>query len=365
MEARRRAALALSCLFAALDHPLRVPAAGLVPERLWAGSEAALAGALRLSTRDREILSSFRRGYTHHRMAEQLKQQEVSMVTLGEADYPPGLAGSYDPPLALFMVGKPDRLKEFIAHHRIAIVGSRAATDYGRDAARFLAAGLARNDVCVISGMALGIDAVAHEAALAADGRTLAVLGCGPDVVYPAANRRLYRDLLKNGLVVSEYPPGTPPRPWRFPARNRIIAGLADGVVVVEAAEKSGALITADFCLEQGGEVLAVPGSIFSRFSAGANRLIGDGAVVVTATEDILEAIGIQSGPDAVTAVPVKGAESDGVTAIIKALEPQPQPVDVIAGKCGLDVAGVTAALTEMELGGRIRFEPGRGYYLC
>ncbi|MHB1002274.1 MAG: DNA-processing protein DprA [Thermoleophilia bacterium] len=362
MDARRRAALALACLFAALDHPLRVPAAGLVPERLWAGSDDALAGALRLSARDRDILRGFRRSYSHEHMAAVLRERGVAMVALGEDDYPLSLAGSYDPPLALFMAGKPTRLKEFMAHARIAIVGSRAATEYGRDAARFLAGGLARAGVGVISGMALGIDAAAHDAALAARGRTLAVLGCGADVVYPAANRSLYQDLLKNGLVISEYPPGTPPRPWRFPARNRIIAGLADGVVVVEAAEKSGALITADFCLEQGGEVLAVPGSIFSRSSAGANRLIGDGAVVVTAVADILEAIGLQ--PEAGGAEVMTDKVADGAAAIVAALGPRPLPVDVIARKCGLDAAAVIAALTALELGGSIRFEPGRGYCL-
>lgn len=363
MEARRRAALALSSLLAALDHPLRIPGAMRKPQSLWPGSDAALARSLRLSGRDMQILAGFRRDYSHDEMVARLGRREVNMIAIGERDYPGCLARTHDPPPALFLAGQSRRLKEFIELPRIAIVGSRAASAYGYDVARFMAAGLARRQVGVVSGMALGIDAAAHDAVLAAGGQTIAVLGCGPDVIYPAANRGLYRGLLKDGLVISEYPPGTPARPWRFPARNRLIAALADGVIVVEAAEKSGALITADFCLEQGGEVFAVPGSIFSRSSAGTNRLIRAGATPATSVEDVLEALGVEDAPEKDREGRRERSGADLVAEkVLGVLGPLPQSVDEIAGRCALDVQAVSTLLTTMELEGRLRFEPGRGY---
>jgi DNA processing protein len=284
------------------------------------------------------------------------------MVVFGEPDYPVLLTEIFDPPLALFIAGEPLRLKEFMAYPRIAIVGSRASTSYGTDAAHLLAAGLSRKKVCIVSGMAVGIDAVAHKAALPEQGGTIAVLGCGTDIVYPRTNRAVFDELLKNGLVVSEYPPGTEPRPWRFPARNRIIAGLSDGVIVVEAAEKSGALITADFCLEAGRDVFAVPGSIFARVSGGTNRLIQSGAAVATSADDVMEAMGFNNSGGRICDDDSDAGLDDMQRKVLRVLGPRPLPVDVVAIKTGMDIADVLTRLMSLELTGRIRFEPGRGY---
>jgi len=322
-----------------------------------------LAAVLRLSRRGQGLLAGFRRSYSHDEALERLVRAGLSMVAIGDRDYPARLAESHDPPVALFLAGDPSRLKEFTGYPRIAIVGSRDATGYGRDAARHIATGLSRNSVCVVSGMAFGIDTVAHQSALAEDGATIAVLGCGPETAYPRSSRRLYAQILERGLVVSEYPPGTEPRPWRFPARNRIIAGLTFGVVVVEAAAKSGALITADFCLEQGGEVCAVPGSIFSRQSEGTNRLIREGAASVSSAEDVMDALGLD------VPAPEKENRDAGLEElgevekrVMGVLGARPLPVDVIAGRAGTSAAAAVAALTALELMGRVRFEPGRGY---
>ena len=258
------AALGLACL---LDHhgwPLRVPTGRMTPRDIWTCPDAAFVRLLNLSEPAAARLLDFRRKFKASPMQKTLKSLDMKMIALGNHAYPRSLAQIHDPPPAIFIRGSSALLENYMTRPRVAIVGARAATRYGLDAARVLAEDLSRAGVCIISGMARGIDAAAHEGALRAGGGTIAVLGCGADVVYPRSNTCLYREILASGLVVSEYPPQAEPRPWRFPARNRIIAGLADGVIVVEAKEKSGALITADFCLDQGREVWAVPGSIFS-----------------------------------------------------------------------------------------------------
>lgn len=365
MEARRRAALALASFCAFLEHPLRVPGAATSPESLWRRGIAGLSAALRLSEKDSERLAEFRKSWSYDKAIERLSRLNLSMVAIGEPGYPARLARIPDPPIALFIAGERARLEEFMNGPRIAIVGSRDATAYGCDATRHLASGLSRQGVCVVSGMAFGIDTVAHEAALAAGGDSIAVLGCGPESPYPRRNRGLYGELLKRGLVLSEYPPGTEPRPWRFPARNRIISGLANGVIVVEAAEKSGALITADFCLEQGGEVFAVPGSIFSRQSSGVNQLIRSGAAAVTTAAEVMEALGFRAAAGAIELS--RGAEAPpaGVERQVwRALGDQPKPAEAIAASTGIGLAETLAALTLLELGGHARFEAGRGYCL-
>ncbi len=212
-------------------------------------------------------------------------ENDIKVIDIADADYPQGLREIYDPPIALYYRGK-FKLSEF----SIAVVGSRRTTNYGAFSAKKLSYELAMRGVQIISGLARGIDSIAHEGCLDAGGKTAAVLGCGPDFIYPPENARLYDSILKSGgLILSEYPPGTPPLQYNFPARNRIISGISSGVLVVEAAKRSGSLITAGFALEQGREVFAVPGNIDCAYSRGTNQLIRDGAKIVLEVEDILE----------------------------------------------------------------------------
>jgi len=234
-------------------------------------------------------------------------------------------------------------------------VGARACSSYGRAVARSLGREIAAAGVVVISGMARGIDGEAHRGALDAGGTTVAVLGCGIDRNYPAAHAELAGKIAERGLVVSEYEPGVEPAPWRFPARNRIISGLARAVVVVEARERSGALITVDFALEQGREVLAVPGEITSALSAGSNALLRLGAAPALRSDDVLEAIGI------VVEQPAR-AEPDGDGGrVLAALSDAPATADELARATGLPAAEIASLLVALELGGRV--SAGEGVY--
>ncbi len=214
-----------------------------------------------------------------------LRQNGIGVIGCWEEVFPPLLRNISDPPLALFYKGN----IELIAGPAIGIVGSRKPTPYGRAACAQLVKELCGKGLVIVSGLAHGIDAEAHRTALRMKGATIGVLGCGIDVVYPAAHRPLFREVESAGLLVSEYPPGVPPVPGLFPERNRIISGLSVGTVVVEAAERSGSLVTADCALEQGREVFAVPGPIFSEVSAGPNNLVKQGAKLVTGIEDVLD----------------------------------------------------------------------------
>jgi DNA processing protein len=206
-------------------------------------------------------------------------------VPFGSASYPPALGNLSDPAPLLLVRGEVAAL----AGPSVAIVGSRAATAYGRAVARRLAADLAAEGLVVVSGLALGIDAEAHRGALEAGGRTVAFLACGPDLVYPRIHRQLAEEIARRGALVSEFPPGTPPRPPHFPLRNRLISGVSSVVVVVEARDRSGSLITARHAADQGRDVYAVPGPISAPTSAGPNRLIRDGAGIVLGAAELLE----------------------------------------------------------------------------
>ena len=277
----------------------------------------------------------------------------IRRVRRGERGYPPSLAQIPDPPASVWLRGEAD--PALLAETAVAIVGARACSGYGRSVARMLATGAAEAGAVVVSGLARGIDGEAHRGALAAAGRTVAVLGCGVDRDYPAAHAELARAIVgSGGLVVSEYEPGVEPAPWRFPARNRIIAGLAAATVVVEARERSGALITADLALEDGREVLAVPGEITSALSAGVNGLLRQGATPATSVADVLEAIGLEARRS-VTAVPDDPASA----AVLEALAAGAGTADELAIKTGLAAGELATALTLLELAGRIAVEEG------
>jgi DNA processing protein len=267
--------------------------------------------------------------------------------------YPAFLAAIYDPPPALWLRGSAE--PELLSRPAVAIVGARACSSYGRSVARSLGRDIAAAGVVVISGMARGIDGEAHRGVLDAGGTTVAVLGCGIDRNYPAAHAELAGRIAETGLIVSEYEPGVEPAPWRFPARNRIISGLARAVVVVEARERSGALITVDFALEQGREVLAVPGEITSALSAGSNALLRLGAAPALRSDDVLEAIGIIVEKPAL-------AEPDGDGGrVLIALRDAPATADELARATGLRAADVASLLVELELDGRV--SAGEGVY--
>jgi DNA processing protein len=268
-----------------------------------------------------------------------------------DAAFPPLLAAIHDPPTRLFLRG--EATSSILSSPAIAIVGARACSSYGRSVARSLARELAAAGLVVVSGMARGIDGEAHRGALEADGKTVAVLGCGIDRDYPAAHAELARRICEAGVIVSEYEAGVEPAPWRFPARNRIIAGLCRATVVVEARERSGALITADFALEEGREVLVVPGEITSTLSAGTNALLRLGATPVTRSADVLEVFDIDpvERPSAALG-PVAGT-------LLARLSEQALTADELVRQAGIDSSEGAAVLMELELAGRVTMEDG------
>lgn len=266
------------------------------------------------------------------------------VVSRGRPGYPALLRELHDPPARLYLRGRPADLLDLPS---VAIVGARICSPYGAQVARELAREVAGAGAVVISGLARGVDGEAHRGALAAGGLTVAVLGCGIDRDYPRAHAQLAGRIAASGAVVSEYPPGVEPAPWRFPARNRIVAGLARATVVVEARERSGALITADFALELGREVLAVPGEITSALSAGTNDLIRQGATPLLAADDVLDALGLERPPPC-----VPGTLSAGARTLLETLSETARGFDELGRLTSLESAALAAALTELELAG-------------
>jgi DNA processing protein len=276
----------------------------------------------------------------------------IRWLPRSDAGFPARLSSIHDPPPGLFLRGRAD--PGVLGRASVAIVGARACSDYGAHVARSLARELAAAGVVVISGLARGVDGWAHRGALDPGGATVAVLGCGIDRDYPRAHSALAAEIAANGLVASEYPPGIAPAPWRFPARNRIVAGLAQATVVVEARRRSGALITADLALEEGRDVLAVPGEITSALSEGTNALLRLGAAPVTCAGDVLEALGIEPRP-----APDGDPPGPAAAAALAALQQGAATADQIARIAGLDPGSVAAALVELELAGLVEGRAG------
>ncbi|HEY8192769.1 MAG TPA: DNA-processing protein DprA [Gaiellaceae bacterium] len=269
-----------------------------------------------------------------------------------DARFPRLLKAIFDPPPALYLRGS--AAPELLARRAVAVVGARSCSPYGAQVARMLGRELAGAGLLVVSGLARGIDGEAHRGALEAGSPTVGVLGCGIDRDYPAVNATLSRRMEEEGLVVSEYEAGIEPAPWRFPARNRIIAGLCEAVVVVEARERSGALITADFALEEGREVFAVPGEITSALSAGSNALLKLGATPLTGAGDVLDALGIekvaaQADPDV----------SEAAQRVLALVRDGPAAADDLTVRASLDAGAVSVALTELELAGLVACADG------
>jgi len=291
---------------------------------------------------------------------EKIERQGAKVLTWDDPAYPTRLLNIYDPPPVLYVKG--EILDE--DQWAVAVVGTRGATVYGKEVARRIAGGLARNGLTIVSGLARGIDSEAHRAALDAGGRTIAVLGSGVDVIYPAESRKLAQAVVERGALVSEYALGTRPEAGNFPPRNRIISGLSLGAVIVEAGERSGALITADFALEQGREVFAVPGNIFRKKSMGANKLIQQGAKPVLSVEDILEELNltmVSQQAEVRAIVP----ENETEATLLEYITADPVHVDEIRQKSDLPIAQVSSTLALMELKGMVRQVGGMNYVLA
>jgi DNA processing protein len=288
--------------------------------------------------------TAFRRRFDHRAYAESLAASGLRFLARSEPAFPPLLRAIHDPPVGLFLRGGAG--PELLSRPAVAIVGARACSPYGSQVARMLGRELAAAGLVIVSGLARGVDGEAHRGALEAGGATVGVLGCGIDRDYPAAHRELARRIGESGLVVSEYAPGVEPAPWRFPARNRIIAGLCAATVVVEARDASGALITADLALEEGREVFACPGEITSALSAGSNALLRLGATPLTSARDVLESFGIEE--TAPTQVELEGPAQ----AVLNRLRDAAESADELARATELDAAELAVALSELELAG-------------
>ncbi len=280
---------------------------------------------------------------------EKIVQNNIQVIIWGEEAYPRRLKEIEQAPPVIYIKGTFQEQDDWA----VAIVGTRQKTSYGRQVAEELACFLAQNNISVVSGLARGIDSIAHEAALKAGGRTIAVLGCGVDQVYPPEHRRMAESIIQQGALISDFALGTPPDGINFPPRNRIISGLSLATVVVEAGETSGALITATFAVNQGREVFAVPGNITSPKSKGTNRLIQDGARPLLNFNEILESLNLEHVSDyhyAQTVLPADAIEA----ALIKLLNTEPLHIDDIQEATGLPVEKVSAALVMMELKGMV-----------
>jgi DNA processing protein len=297
-----------------------------------------------------------------------LRAADGRVIAASDAAYPSLLAHLADPPMALFARGRPlPALGAQEGPAAVAIVGSRTPSPAGEEMAAALARELAYAGAVVVSGGALGIDAAAHRAALDAGGFTVAVLGCGIDVVYPRTNRGLFERLGIDGSVVSEYPPGTPPEPFRFPARNRIVAGLSSAVVVVEGAAGSGSLITADHAVELGRPVFAVPGPVSSELSAAPHKLIREGAGLIRGPDDLLDELrltrsvaGSRAGEDGPAAAHAKVEEAEPTARDVLAQIAGLTSPDVIAARLSMPVNQVLGALLHLEMNGFVREVGGR-----
>jgi DNA processing protein len=326
--------------------------------RRWV-AEAGTEGSLFDLLRDRGVPAAFVRSARGlvavevPAVIERVERDGWRWIVPADEDFPTLLTATADPPLGLFVCGR------LGGGRRVAVVGSRRATAYGRQVARLLADALGRAGVVVVSGMARGVDAAAHEGAVACGGQTWAVWGTGPDRVYPPEHGRLADEIASHGALVTEYPPGTPPRKHHFPERNRLLAGVADAVVVVEAAARSGALVTARLAVDEGREVFAVPGSIFSDLSIGPNTLLRLGARPLLNPNDVLHALDIPGR----TVVRKTAAKGNELQRLLEAGETVTS--DELAARAGRPVADILQQVLQWELEGLVQRHADGRYSLA
>jgi len=338
---------ALVALLKAFGGPAEVLAAARASLGKWVSAE--LASAIAHGADPGELSRSL----------SWLAEAGHALVAWDDAAYPSALLTIGDPPPVLYYAGK----LELLNRPALAIVGSRHATPQGRENAQAFAAALSAAGLTIVSGLAQGIDAAAHRGGLAGAGNSIAVVGTGIDRIYPASNKALAHRLAEDGGLLSQFTLGTPPLPGNFPRRNRVISGLARGVLVVEATPNSGSLITARFAAEQGREVFAIPGSIHSPFSKGCHRLIKDGAKLVETAQDVLEELGLAPAAAPKRTPAGSASAADGDTArVLDALGHDPADADALAERTGLSASAIAVALVELELEGHVAPLPGGAF---
>ena len=331
-------------------------------ERAWQASATELETA-GLDSRSIEAVISNRPKISLDAEMEKLERYKVTVLTIKDEAYPFRLNEIYEPPPVIYVRGSLTPEDDW----SLAVVGTRRPTFYGREVSEQIVGDLARNRITIVSGLAKGIDATAHRAALDSGGRSIAVFGCSLDIVYPKEHVKLARQIMENGALISEFPLGTPPRRENFPLRNRIMSGLSLGTLVVEAGEVSGALITAGHALEQNREVFAVPGSVLSAVSRGTNRLIQEGAKLVRGANDILEELNLTMAVQHVEVkeiVPSTETESR-IMQILRNLSPEPTHIDEVGHQSRLPIATVSSALSMMELKGMVKQVGGMNYIIA
>ena len=362
MGASARAAyLFLSFLQARVGASLVSRLGDVPPDVVLGESAAELASRVEMTEKAARAFQELKETFNPDAVYGELGRKGISVLTPADAGYPERLREVPDPPPALYARGEVPDVPA------VALVGSRTASPTGVEAARALGRALGEVGTCVVSGLALGVDAAAHEGALEAGGPTVGVLGCGIDVVYPRVNRALFGRVGAAGALVSEYYLGEPPLAWRFPARNRIIAGLSDAVVVVEAPQKSGALITARHGAECGRDVWAVPGPLAAPEHRGSNRLLADGAGVLWDVAEFVEAyaqevkqypaVGSSAGDP-----PVPDSLPEGEAAVLSGVGFEPTGVDVISERSGLETRRVLSGLALLEIKGYVARGPGGAF---
>ena len=296
-----------------------------------------------------------------YNLMEDMDRKNIGFISYFNKDYPENLRNIYDPPVGFYIKGyMPDNSLD-----KIGIVGARRCTEYGKSVSFNISEDLAKKNIVIVSGMARGIDTLAHKGALSGNGKTIAVLGNGLDICYPSENKNLMDKIIENGCVISEYPPKTAPAPYNFPARNRIISGISRAIIVVEASKNSGTFTTVDTALENGREVFAVPGNITSKYSEGTNSLIKQGCPVVTSADDILFELGISydesKNQKYLEDIP-NGDISKEELEVYKLISLEPTSVDDIVNKLKKDVTEVQYILFTLEIAGYIKKLPSMKY---
>lgn len=328
------------------------------PQEVFAAGYEELLKSGCLKEPDIEAVLRHKEDWNWVKIQESLKQKEIWVLTEDSEDYPERLKCLPERPRILYGKGQRERLKE-LSKPTVAVIGARVCSSYGKYVAEKFARDFAMQGVTVVSGMARGVDSAAHRGAMEGNGLTVAVLGCGVDVCYPNENQLLYEEIRKKGILLSEYPPGTKPLAWQFPQRNRIISGLSGGVMIVEAKEASGSLITARWALEQGLDVYAVPGRINDPLSVGCNRLIREGAMPVLEVADVLSALGLNK----------KNLEKEKIflekenEVVYSVLGLYPQSMDEILQKTHIESGELHNILLKLQLAGLVE-EPAKNYYV-
>jgi DNA processing protein len=319
-----------------------------------------------LSEANLKLIQDARKEFVPEQELEFIEKNNIGVLTLIDNNYPQSLRMIHDPPFILYYKGEYN--KDYF-DKCVGVVGTRKPSYSGRKTATNISVSLAELGVTIVSGLAAGIDTEAHKGALKVDnGRTIAILGCGVDIIYPPHNEKLYGDIIERGMVISTYPPGTPPDARNFPPRNRIISGLSKGIIVIEAAERSGALITADFAIEQGREVFAVPGDIYNPMGKGPNNLLKQGATLVTEAADIIDALNWKIVGESENAnlsddnnPHVENLNlGEEEKEIYLVLNNEPQHLDNILNKVSLSLADITSNLVMLELKQLIKQLPGK-----